>query len=80
MDVYLIYNSILVLRFGSKFFWAFSHFSLESIGRVYASHDFVVIPYALPNLIFLCSFTGRRMSIHVVVGEPNENICKVVGN
>ena len=58
----------------------FFHFSLESIDRVYVSHDFVVIPYALPNLIFLCSVTGRRMSKHVVVGEPNENICKVVGN
>ena len=58
----------------------FFHFSLESIGRVYASHDFVVIPYALPNLIFLCSFIGKRMSKYVVVGEPNENICKVVGN
>ena len=61
----------------------FFHFSLESIGRVYASHDFVVVPCALANLIgdiFIFFYRNANVKTHVVVDEPNENICKVVGN
>ena len=64
-------------------FLGFFHFSLESIGRVYASHDFVVVPCALANLIgdiFIFFYRKANVKTHVVVDEPNENICKVVGN
>ena len=53
----------------------FFRFSLGSIGRVYASHDFVVVPYALANLI-----GDIFIFFYMVVDEPNENIYKVIGN
>ena len=64
-------------------FLDFFHLSLESIGRAYASHDFVVVPYPLPNLIgdiFMFFYRKANVRTHVVVDEANENICKVVGN
>ena len=60
----------------------FFHFSLKSSGEVYASLDFVFIPYALPNLIgdiFMFFYRQENVKTHVVVGDAMRIFVKLLG-